>query len=139
MVLSTGNVVTVNDVLVAPAGMVTLGGTLAEPGRLLLRLTATPPAGAGLSTVTVPVDGEPPWTLVGLTEKPVNVGRLGATTRFADCVTPDPLTEMVTVVEADTVAVVMTKLLTSVEAGIVTKAGTDATAGLLLETWSNWS
>ena len=46
VVLSTGNVVTVNDALVAPAGTVTVGGTLADPGRLLLRLTATPPAGA---------------------------------------------------------------------------------------------
>ena len=137
VVLSTGNVVMVNDALVAPAGMVTVGGTLAEPGRLLPRLTVTPPEGAGLSIVTVPVDGVPPCTLVGLTEKPVSVGRLGATTRLADCVTPDPVTEMVTEVAVVTVPVVMTKVLTSVDAGMVTNAGTDATAGLLLVTRSN--
>ena len=134
VVLSTGNVVMVNDALVAPAGMVTVGGTLAEPGRLLPRLTVTPPEGAGLSIVTVPVDGEPPCTLVGLTEKPVSVGRLGATRRLADCVTPDPVTEIVTDVAVVTVPVVITKLLTSVDAGMVTNAGTDATAGLLLVT-----
>jgi hypothetical protein len=112
-------------------------GTLAEPGRLLPRLTVTPPEGAGLSIVTVPVDGVPPCTLVGLTEKPVSVGRLGATTRLADCVTPDPVTEMVTEVAVVTVPVVMTKVLTSVDAGMVTNAGTDATAGLLLVTRSS--
>ena len=67
VVLSTGNVVTVNDALVAPAGNVTDAGTLAEPGRLLLRLTLSPPVGAGLSRVTVPLADVPPWTVVGLT------------------------------------------------------------------------
>lgn len=77
VVLSTGNVVAVNDALEAPAGTVTLSGTLTAPGRELLRLTAIPPVGAGLPRVTVPVAGVPPGTLVGLTEKPVSGGRLG--------------------------------------------------------------
>jgi hypothetical protein len=77
VVLSTANVVAVNDALVAPAGTVTVAGTLTAPGRELLRLTATPPAGAPLPRVTVPVADVPPGTLVGLTEKAVSVGRLG--------------------------------------------------------------
>ena len=109
VVLSTGNVVMVNDAVDAPAGMVTLGGTLAEPGRLLPRLTSTPPAGAALSIVTLPVAEVPPGTLVGLTEKPVSVGRLGATTRSDDSVTPPPVTEIVTTVRLVTAAVVMSK------------------------------
>src|SRR3954447_16142601 len=139
VVLSTGKVVTVNDAVDAPGGMVTLGGTLAEPGKLLPRLTATPPAGAALSIVTVPVAEVPPGTLVGLTEKPVSVGRLGATTRSADSVTPPPVTEIVTVVRVVTAAVAMSKPPNSVDAGTVAKAGTEATAGLLLVTRSNWS
>src|SRR3954451_19586813 len=139
VVLSTGNVVTVNVAVVAPAGMLTLGGTLAEPGRLLPRLTSMPPAGAALSIVTLPMADVPPGTLVGLTEKPVRVGRLGATTRSDDSVTPPPVTEIVTVVRLVTAAVVMSKTPTSVEAGTVRESGTAATAGLLLVTRINWS
>ena len=49
----------------------------------------------------------------------------------------DPVTEIVTDVAVVTVPVVITKLLTSVDAGMVTNAGTDATAGLLLVTRSS--
>ena len=134
VVLSTGNVVTVNDALVAPAGTVTDAGTLAEPGRLLLRLTASPPAGAGLSRVTVPVAEVPPCTLVGLRVKPVNVGKLGWTTRSAERLTPPPVTVMVTTVRVVTAVVVMKKMPVSLDAGMVAKAGTEATCGLLLVT-----
>src|SRR5260370_42306356 len=63
----TGFVVTVNVALVVPAGMVTVGGTLAAEGLLLERATCAPPAGAGAFRVTVPVEGPngPPTTLVG--------------------------------------------------------------------------
>ena len=94
-----------NVALVAPAGTVTLAGTLTEPGNELLRLTATPPAGAALPSVTVPVADWPPGTLVGLTEKPVSAGRLGWTTRSAERVTPPPVTVMVTTVDAVTALV----------------------------------
>ena len=53
--------------------------------------------------------------------------------------TPPPVTVMVTTVRAVTALVVMTKLLTSVEAGMVAKAGTEATCGLLLVTCTSWS
>jgi hypothetical protein len=132
VVLSTGNVVTVNDALVAPAGTVTVAGTLADPGRLLLRLTVAPPDGAAAPRVTVPVADVPPGTLVGLTEKPVSAGTLGSTMRSADCVTPPPVAEIVTTVRVVTALVVMKKIPASVEAGTVANCGTAATAGLLL-------
>lgn len=132
VVLSTGNVVTVNDALVAPAGTVTVAGTLADPGRLLLRLTVAPPDGAAVPRVTVPVADVPPGTLVGLTEKPVSAGTMGTTMRSADWVTPPPVAEIVTTVRLVTALVVMKKIPTSVDAGTVANCGTDATAGLLL-------
>lgn len=60
-------VFTVKVALVAPAGTVTLAGTLAAP-LLLVRRTCEPPAGAGPFRVTVPVEVPrgPPTTLFGL-------------------------------------------------------------------------
>src|SRR2546428_14117870 len=63
----TGLVLTVKVPLVAPAGTVTLEGTVAAPVLLLESRTCAPPAGAGPFSVTVPVeDCAPPTTLVGL-------------------------------------------------------------------------
>ena len=77
--LRTGDVLTVNDALLAPAGMKTLPGTLAAP-LLLERVTCTPPAGAGALNVTVPLeDCRPPTTLVGLSVSEVSVGAGGGT------------------------------------------------------------
>ena len=116
VVLSTGKVVTSKLAEVAPAGTVTVPGTLAAPGRLLPRLTVAPPAGAALPSVTVPVEGVPPVTLLGLTLRPVSAGRLGETVRVAERVTPRPVTEMVTSVGAVTDPVVMLNLPRVVEA-----------------------
>ena len=134
VVLSTGNVVIVKVALVAPAGTVTVAGTLAEPGRLLPRLTATPPLGAALPSVTVPVALVPPATLVGLTVSAVSAGRFDDTVRSAVRVTPPPVTEIVTTVGASTGLVVMLNRPKSVEALIVANSGTWATPGLLLVT-----
>ena len=100
MVVAAGNVVTVKLALVAPAATVTLAGTLAARGRLLVRLTTVPPGGAALGSVTVPVAGVPPTTLVGLTVNEESVAGgggvlAGFTVRLAERVTPPPVTEIV--------------------------------------------
>jgi hypothetical protein len=61
----TALVVTVNVVLVAPAAIVTLAATVAADPPLE-RSTTAPPLGAAPLSVTVPVDDDPPFTLVGL-------------------------------------------------------------------------
>ena len=62
----TALVVTVNVTLVAPTGTVTLAGTVAAE-LLLDSVTCAPPAGAGPSSVAVPVELLPPVTAVGFT------------------------------------------------------------------------
>ena len=71
-VLVTAVVPTVNVPVVAPARIVTVAGTVAllEPD---LRLTESPPVGAGLLRVNVPIDDEPPVTVVGERLRPVTV------------------------------------------------------------------
>ena len=85
----TTDVLTAKVALVAPAGTVTLEGTLAAP-LLLESMTCAPPAGAGAPSVTVPVEVcRPPITLVGfsVSEKTVGSGG-GITVSVADLLTP---------------------------------------------------
>ena len=70
-------VMTIKLAELAPAGTRTLARTFAMEGLLLVRLTATPPIGAGPLRVTVPVEELPPLTDVG---DIVNVERLGGFT-----------------------------------------------------------
>ena len=80
-------VLTVNVALVAPAAIVTLGGT--EPALLLLEsATSAPPAGAGPFSVTVPVElpSGPPMTLDGFRLSEESTG--GSTLSEAVCVAP---------------------------------------------------
>lgn len=78
--MRTMDVLTVKDALVAPAGTITLEGTLAAP-LLLESATCAPPAGAGPLNVTVPVeDCVPPMTLVGFRVSEETVGSGGGVT-----------------------------------------------------------
>lgn len=70
----TIDVFTVKVALVAPAGTVTLAGTLAVPGLLLESMIWAPPAGAGPLSFTVPVEELPPVTLEGLSVSEERVG-----------------------------------------------------------------
>jgi hypothetical protein len=80
----TIDVLTVNVALVAPAGMVTLTGTLAAAVLLLESRTWTPPAGAAAVKVTVPVEAcRPPTTLAGFRVSEAMVGSGEATVSVA--------------------------------------------------------
>ena len=73
----TALVLTVNVALLAPAATVTLAGTVAAAVLSLIRETDAPPLGAGPLRVTVPVDGDPPVTLAGLSAIEESVGEPG--------------------------------------------------------------
>jgi hypothetical protein len=128
-------VVTVKVALVAPSATATLPGTVAAAGLLVLSVTTAPPAGAALVSATVPCELLPPTTEVGLSAMPDTAGGggvLGFTTNVADCVTPPPDTEIVTMVCTVTADVKTLNPPRSVPAGIWTLVGTEAIAGWLL-------
>ena len=82
-------VLTVNVALLAPAATVTLAGTIAAAVLSLIRETAAPPVGAGPLRVTVPVEGDPPVTLIGLSAIAESVAEpCGATLSEAVLVAP---------------------------------------------------
>jgi hypothetical protein len=86
---ATAVVLTVNVAPVAPAGTVTLEGTLAAP-LSLASVTCAPPDGAGPLSVTVPVeDCAPPTTVVGFSVSEERVGSAdGVTMSVAVLLTP---------------------------------------------------
>ena len=93
--------------LIAPAGIFTVSGTVADAGIRLNTATGRPPAGAGSGALIVPVAVVPALTLEGLTVNDDNVGGGGGvpggfTVRSAETVTPCPETKTVTTVGADT-------------------------------------
>src|SRR2546428_13016052 len=71
--VATALVLRLKLALVPPAETVTLAGTTTA-GLLLESVTCAPPAGAGAFSVTVPVEGLPPVTLVGLTVSDETIG-----------------------------------------------------------------
>jgi hypothetical protein len=88
--IRTADVLTVKVALVAPAGTVTVEGTVAAPVLLLESVTCAPPAGAGALKVTVPVDDcKPPTTPVGFNVSEETVGSgTGVTVSEAVLLTP---------------------------------------------------
>jgi hypothetical protein len=126
---ATGSVVAVKAAVVAPAATVTDAGTWAAAVLLELRETAKPPAGAGLSSVTVPVEGLPPWTEVG--DRPTDVRPGGITVKVAVWLTLLKEAVIVTGVLVATGSVVVVKVVVVAPAATVTDAGTWAAAGLL--------
>ena len=76
----TAVVVTAKLALVAPADTVTLAGTPASAA-LLESKTPAPPEGAAAVKVTVPVEGFPPTTLVGLSVSEARVTLAGGATK----------------------------------------------------------
>jgi hypothetical protein len=83
--LLTASVVAVNGALVAPAGTVTVGGTVTSDGVPLVSDTTAPPLGAGPASCTVPCAFTPPTTLDGLNESVLSPG---PTVRIADWFAP---------------------------------------------------
>ena len=122
----TDTVLTLNVVLVLPAGTVTLptAGTLATAVLLLKRVTTAPPVGAAALKVTVPVEDAGPTTLVGLSASVESVtgggGAGSETVSSAVLVRPPKEAEIVMVVDAVTEVVVTLKL------AVVVPAATDA-------------
>jgi hypothetical protein len=129
-------VLAVKIALVAPAEIVTLEGTGMTPGLLLERETRTPPLGAGALSITVPEEGDPPMTLVGLSVSDVRVGPgggCGVTVREAVCVKLPLDAEIVTGVELAEAMVVIWNAALVAPAATVTPGGTVAAEVLLLD------
>ena len=128
----TDFVVTVKVALVFPAVTVTELGTVATVVELLVSPTTVPPAGAGPVSVTVAVEGVPPFTVVGFSVSEATPGTF--TLRMAVFAAPLYLTVIVICALTATVDVVMVKFAMAEPAATVTVAGTCATAVLLLDT-----
>jgi hypothetical protein len=130
VVLVTLMVVTTNVAVVDPAGTVTLAGTVATEVRLLESVTTAPPAGAGPLSVTVPVEGVPPRTLLGLRVREDSVGAV--TVNVARRVVPRYVAEILGEALLATGLVVTVNVTAVVPAATVTLAGTWAAEVLSL-------
>jgi hypothetical protein len=80
---ATPSVVTVKGADAAPAGTVTLAGTVADDVLELDSVTAAPPAGAAPVRVAVPVEGLPPTTVTGLRVREERARTPAVTVKFA--------------------------------------------------------
>ena len=128
---ATGTVVIVNVALVLPDATVTLGGTDATAGLALVRATVMPPMGALPVSVTVPVELDPPVTVVGLRVRVESAG--GFTVRVAVLLIPPAEAVITTGVWAATGVVRMVNVAVLLPDATVTLAGTVAMAGFALE------
>ena len=106
---SSAAVVIGNVSEVAPGATVTEVATVMPSAALSLeRVTESPPTGAGLEIVTVPIAPAAPSTLAGETDRLTNPG--GVMDSGADPVRPDVEAERFAVVVAETGVVVMLKV-----------------------------
>ncbi len=113
---------------VAPAGTVTLDGTVMD---LVLELdseTTTPPAGAADVRVTVPVPVCPPTIVLGVAETLLSAGGVGLTVSAKVLLTPASEAVSVTAVEVVTLPPVTVNVVDVDPCGITTLAGTLAPA-----------
>src|SRR5262249_56828519 len=124
--LPSARVATLNVALVAPAGTVTVGGTVT--GSAADRVTDAPPDGAGLPNCTVPVTALPPTTDDALSEM-TRVLTTAPTVKVADC---DPFNVALMLALPAPTAVTV-KVAVVAPAATATEAGTVATPALLLE------
>jgi hypothetical protein len=129
-VLVTASVAIGNATLVWPASTVTLDPVGITPGLLLVKLTASPPAGAGPASLTVPVVLMPPVIGLGLTVKLETVS--GFTVNVAVVLAPLYVAVKVTVVAVVTALVVTGNDTDEVPAASETLEMLGTTAVLLL-------
>ena len=106
--------------------MVMLAGTVAADGFPLERVTSAPPAGARPSSVTVPVAGLPPSTVLGLSE--IEAIQVGVTERTAVAIDRPFVAVIVAVPDPVAPAVVIVNVVELAPPGTVTVAGTLASA-----------
>ena len=114
-------VVTVKVAVEDPEATVTLGGTVAAAVVSLDNVTVTPSTDAGLSSVTVPVEGVPPVTLAGFTDTAVRDG--GSTVMLAVWI-PLPVAVIVTPTAEGTGTIVIGNVADVAPCNTVTVAGT---------------
>jgi hypothetical protein len=127
----TGCEVIVNVALVAPAGTTTLAGRVAAAVLLLVKVTITPPEGAGALRLAVPVEVAPPVSVEGLIVADASASAAGLMVNAAVFVTALYTAETDTVVAADTGLEVAVNVAVMAPAGTTMLAGT-VTADVLL-------
>jgi len=132
--LDTWVVETVKVPVVAPAETSTLLGTVADV-ELLLRRTLTPPVGACPASVIVPVEVDPPETLLGFNVKLPSDAALIVTDPLTD--EPAALQVTVAVFVAVTEGAILLKPACWAPPGMVKDAGTENPARLLLSVTVN--
>src|SRR4051812_1833076 len=115
--------------VVALAGTVTVVGTVAAMGVLLVRVTTAPPAGAAAPSVTLPVLPTGPVTAAGLTLTPIS-GGFSVSVTILDA--PRDVAVMLACVTAVTVLVLTANVALFAPAATVTDGSTVAALRLLL-------
>jgi len=126
----TALVWTLNTADGLPAATVTVAGTLASEGLLLLRLTTSPPAGAWPVSMSVAWGVAPPVIVLGETVSDFSAG--GCTVRLADADTPLSVAVMVAGVGVVTCPTWKVNWSKAKPAAMVWVEGTGAAFGSLL-------